>query len=177
MMLHISPAPLLRPAANSFLVCKMQISPFADHRLPASDCTELKVVASSSSLITLCPQIHAGSALFKGLQVVLRSSRSAGDFDSRAVQVTFAASRLTARQSLPPPEPNEAEPTPKCHRHAIGVTIYVKLKRTSKIKSTWWNVLRARRQASTINLFAEFSSRNLPGWTPACRKLVGQEVT
>lgn len=36
----------------------------------------------------------------------------------------------------PTPEPNEGVPTPKCHRHAIGVTIYVKLKRTSKIEST-----------------------------------------
>lgn len=73
------------------------------------------------------------------------------DFNSCAGELAFAACLIT-RQSLPPTERNETEPTPECHQHATAVTIYVKLKWTNKMESTWWNVLPASRRASAINV-------------------------
>lgn len=49
------------------------------------------------------------------------------DFDSRAGSLAFAVC-LAAWQSLPPSKRNGAAPPSKCHQHATGVTIYVKLK-------------------------------------------------
>lgn len=167
MLLHISPGALLRPAVNSFTKCRFQ-------RLLIIICLLMIAWTQSSHRPHLQLEIAHRLMPVQRFQNACKFSWEPAEVKVHSCSKSgICRMCLTARPSLPPPGPNEAEPTPKCHWHAIRVTIYVKLKRNSKIELTWWNML----HASTINLLAEFSSRNRSGSTVSCWKPVGQEIT